>query len=250
MVNTIISLVWFVLLTVTIIAAINSKGKQEKLIFIISLFLLVYKTVEQVYYIAIGVKTPFPVELSAVTYFVFSIVMLFKIKKLEEIAVFCALISGFFFMLTFIVTGGKTFDYSGSLFKKIMAVVNHSLLYAGGLLKLKFNSYPSYGKYKVICGLGVLVFYSWVMKQMFDFEGRFVFIHQLMTADIVFMVFPTLKEFGFFLPLYYTVFIAAVFAGVSLFYRLNKKLYAVHQKQAARKTEMLTDLPLNRTPLT
>jgi hypothetical protein len=197
---------------------------------------LLYKIYDYVSCWIKGYNT-FPVEISAITYFLFSIVYLFKIKKLEQLAVFCALISGFFYMLFFMIFG-KNFNY-GSILNTYLTYFNHSLLYLGAILKMRFIKYEKTEYYKLIFFFAIIIFYSWVMKQFFTFDN-FIFLYKFMDAGIIYMAFPSLESISYFLPSYYVIVLCTFLFVFKLFYVINRKLYCLNLKLQA--------VNLNRQP--
>lgn len=119
-----------------IITMILCKPKDnDKWLKIITLVLLVIKITEYVY---MNIKQGFtyPIEISAITYYMFSIIVLFNIKKLYHIAAFFGIISGLGFFIYYSTLGYiEAFYYE--MGRHAIAVMAHGILLIGGIYLLK-----------------------------------------------------------------------------------------------------------------
>ena len=240
-----ICVLWFAAINAGAFLIFNKKKSADLILTINSLFLLIYKTIEYIYYNIKGFSNAFPVEFSAISYFLFSIVHLFRIKKLEQLAVFCAFISGFFYMLSIIFVGDGMFKYNGGIINTLITLLNHSLLYFGAIIKMKFCKYNSADFYKVFSGMFFMIFYAWALKPLYVENGSVIFIYKLMDASIINMVFPAFKGFSFFMPIYYLIIIVLCLAILSLFYKINRIFY-YYTLKAARKAAIPVHQDLNK----
>jgi len=232
MITTFISVLWFGAVNVIAILLINSKKQAEHLLKFFSCLLLIYKSTEYIYYNIKGYSNAFPVEFSAVTYFLFPIVYLLRIKKLEQLAVFCALFSGFFYMFTFLFVGSGMFKYNGGAFKTLITFFNHSLLYFLAILKLKFYKYNKSDIYKVIVGMFLIIFYAWAMKPFIKLDDSVIFVYKLIDGSIINLIIPSFKGFNNFMPLYYlSIILVSVFA-LNFCYKINRRLYLFNLKKS------------------
>jgi len=118
---------------------LNIRHKREVL-WIISIVMLVYKIIEYVVYFVSGELTKLPIEYSALGYFIFSSVVVFKIKKLYGFAGFVACLSGFGYLIAFPFMGDGSFINHG-VYLTIAALVNHLFLFMGSLFLMTFHEY-------------------------------------------------------------------------------------------------------------
>jgi hypothetical protein len=219
------SVLWFAAINVVAILLINNKKHADRLLNICAWYLFLYKTIEYTYYNIKGNINAFPIEFSAVTYFLFSIVHIFKIKNLEQLAVFCALLSGFFYIITFILAGTSMFKYNGGPLNALSTIFNHSVLYFVAIIKMKFIKFSKSEFFKVIVGMGFIVFYAWAMKPFYVDDGSVLFIYRFMDASIINMIIPSFHVFDKIMPIYYLLIIFLSFGVLKFFYKINRKLY-------------------------
>ena len=130
--------------------------KSEKLVvFILALFasiLLIWKTIEFTYYGLTHTGT-YPIEISHISYFVFSIIILSGIKKLYFTGGIFAFISGCGYTLAGLVSP-KSIVTSLDFPIFVIGVISHMMLLLGGMLTLfKYSKYDLKYFYFPIIGL-------------------------------------------------------------------------------------------------
>jgi hypothetical protein len=118
---------------------LNIRHKRQVL-WVLSVVMLVYKAIEYAYYLLSGELTKLPIEYSALAYFIFSIVIVFKIKKYYGLAGFVACLSGFGYLIAFPFMGDGSFINHG-VYLTIAALVNHLFLFMGSLFLMTFYKY-------------------------------------------------------------------------------------------------------------
>lgn len=124
-------LILSLLLIIIAFLLLNIRHKYQVL-WILSLVMLMYKIIEYFVYGIMGEITKIPIEYSAVAYFIFSIVVVFKIEKLYGLAGFVACLSGFGYLIAFPFMGDGSFINHG-VYLTIAALINHSFLFIGSL---------------------------------------------------------------------------------------------------------------------
>ena len=130
--------------------------KSEKLVvFILALFasvLLIWKTIEFTYYGLTHTGT-YPIEISHISYFVFSVIILSGIKKLYFTGGIFAFISGCGYTLAGLVSP-KSIVTSLDFPIFVIGVISHMMLLLGGMLTLfKYSKYDLKYFYFPIIGL-------------------------------------------------------------------------------------------------
>lgn len=147
---------------------LNIKHKREAL-WIISIIMLVYKIIEYIVYFISGELTKLPIEYSALGYFIFSTVVVFKIKRVYGFAGFVACLSGFGYLIAFPFMGDGSFINHG-VYLTIAALVNHLFLFMGSLFLMTFHEYKK-SDLKIIMNYTVLyVVYVLIVSYFISFD--------------------------------------------------------------------------------
>lgn len=143
----------------------NNPRVSYAIAYTIALYLLIYKIGEYTVWQALGYRMKFPMEFSAVSYVVFSIFVTFRLKKADAFAAFTAILAGVIYEISWIVSPDGHVGVSENSFLSVMAIVNHTLLYFGGILLSSNCRHYSAKKtfWQIILGVGVLVGYSWII---------------------------------------------------------------------------------------
>ena len=147
---------WFSILLASLVIAFSlfvGLIKSEKLVvFILALFasvLLIWKIIEFTYYGLTHTGT-YPIEISHISYFVFSVIILSGIKKLYFTGGIFAFISGCGYTLAGLVSPKSI--VTSPIF--VMGVISHMMLLLGGMLTLfKYSKYDLKYFYFPIIGL-------------------------------------------------------------------------------------------------
>ncbi len=150
---------WFSILLASLVIAFSlfvGLIKSEKLVvFILALFasiLLIWKIIEFTYYGLTHTGT-YPIEISHISYFVFSVIILSGIKKLYFAGGIFAFISGCGYTLAGLVSP-KSIVTSLDFPIFVMGVISHMMLLLGGMLVLfKYSKYNIKHFYFPIIGL-------------------------------------------------------------------------------------------------
>lgn len=198
--------------------------KNSKRVFIMKLFcilLLIYKTVEYTIYGLNLELSKIPIEYSTISYFIFSIAILFNIKKLYGVASFIAFISGFGYLLAFSVVG-HIFIREQGLIITMIALINHTILFYGSMImishhKLNLNEFKSILKFTTI-----YLIYVIVLNVFFDFSKENIFIQMLLGINFV-GIDEKLISYAY---LFYFLVLVIVYIGViKLFFFINRYLF-------------------------
>ena len=136
------------LVSVVVIYLLSVTKQSNKIVKLMCLIMLVFKTTEYVIMNLMGEVT-YPIEISTITYFMFSIVVLFDIKKLFHIASFFAIISGVGFFLYY-----SLFGFISSLYfdvgRHVVAVTFHGILLIGGVYLFSKNVFDKAKKNQML----------------------------------------------------------------------------------------------------
>jgi hypothetical protein len=183
---------------------------------IISALLLVFKLGEYLYKNINGFYT-FPVEISTITYFMFSLIIVFNIKMAFYLASFFAVLCGVGFFVYYSLFGFISSLHFG-LYKHIIAIISHGILLFGGLYIFKHNQFQQEKRssiYLVILGIiaHASLFYI-------DSIQNTTFIYYIIRPD--FLNLFRYVWVNHFLKISYFILLFVIFGQIiHLFYRLN-----------------------------
>lgn len=114
-------------------------GNGDKINKALAIVLLVLKIVEYVYRNLRG-EFVFPIEISTITYFLFSITVIFRLKKWYHVVSFLSIISGLGFFLYY-SSFGFVSSLSFGIMRHVIATLCHGILLIGGLFLLYTNDF-------------------------------------------------------------------------------------------------------------
>lgn len=195
----------FLLVNLIIFLLRNKPKVCYVIIFCVAVYFLITKTVEYVQWQLKGRHLHFPVEISALAYFIFGITVVFRIKKLNAFASFVAVIAGLVYSVTFwflpekFIQNGQFHDYL------IKAIINHHLLYLSGMfLTINIEKFEKKSIIFTLIGVGGLVLYSWLIHLFTDYsivEGKPVIIEITdgTILDRVFTSYPAIAKVVYFI---------------------------------------------------
>lgn len=188
---------------------------QDKIVKLLSFTVLVIN-------IFLFAKNPWkiPVEFSTVSYFVVPLILLMNMKRLEVWAVYSSIMSGFFYYLTMITTGGaiyNTYPYI-SVYTSLFC---HGSLYFIGMLKLKTILYDEKKSYKIIIGNLFILAWAIYIRPDITLQSR-IFIYEIIDGDLVRAF--TSSYLWIYLPVYYVLLSYLVYKSSKGLYKFNKFL--------------------------
>lgn len=198
------------------------KKKRRLILLIICAVLFVYKTIQYIYYQAAGNRNFVPMEFSQVAYFIFpiSIFLSRKTKALMPVSVFCAIIAGFFYNLSWMVSA-KSFFERDTVYQMITGFVFHNILYFGGMLVITNEKMPIKRSWQLPLGVAGIIGWHYLMHALVD-NDRDIVLKSICEADILHTVMPTIADKPIILSLYYTLAITLLFGAFWAFYAANK----------------------------
>jgi len=210
------------LLSLAIIYLMRKFNQGEKLVFYLSMFLLLYKAFEYGYLNVTG-HLAYPMEISTVTYFMFSIIYLFKIKKFYHVAAFFGIISGIGFFSYYTTLGFMSTLYFG-IYKHIMATIFHGILLIGGAYLMMTHQFTRQNKYAIY--LVMLLILTHALSFYTDGIKGTTFIYFIIHPD--FLMISNNVWINYIVKLAYNMSISMGFIYlVKLYYRLTDGLHGV-----------------------
>ena len=252
---------WWLSLSVLIVAVAliiaafllrNNRKLSVQVLFGLSLFLLVFKTVEFASYRGAG-KALYPVEFSHLSYFILGATMVTGVKKMRPFAGLCAFISGLAYLLATTAAPSSVYNDAYSIYFMIVSITQHLLLLFSGLLLLfAFDRYSIKDIWISILGvIAIFVFSALVYNRIIykDFANRdAMVIIYILTGTILKYVLPT----GFVIPIWLRVvtiivMMAILIGAFAAYYLVNNKIFDKREKNGNALKD--TDYELGIIPL-
>ncbi|OHE40418.1 MAG: hypothetical protein A2102_00375 [Tenericutes bacterium GWF2_38_8] len=204
------------------------QGKPRKItLYTLAIGLFLYKAIEYTIYGLNMQLNKIPLEFSTMSYFIFSISVIFNIKKLSSVAAFCAFVSGIGYLLSFMVIGNQYFENNGFQLA-VMAFLNHSILFLGSMLLVKQIDFNSKEISNILKFTFVYVFYVIIMNQLIPFTQQYIFIRVLLGADLLSSLFPNHVFTSYEYLLYFLLIFTIYRVFISLFFLIGKTIGRNH----------------------
>ena len=132
----ILSILFIILLT----KIIKNKKIINIMLLILSIILLIWKTLEFGYY-AYTNKGIYPVEFSHISYFIVSLILIFSLKKLYFTAGLLSFISGLLYTIVALISPSNMINTNSKTII-IFGIISHMiLLFIGSILLFKYQKY-------------------------------------------------------------------------------------------------------------
>lgn len=196
--------------------------------------LLVYKSIEYTLYGLHLDLSKIPIEYSTLTYFIFSITVLFNIKKLIPLASFMGFVSGFGYLLSLMFLANSYFEHNGT-YVTLMAFINHSIVFIGGIILMKDYTFQKIAKKDILIFTSLYIVYVVIIERMVTFTQSFIFIRMLLGGDILKELFPQINPTSYDYLFYFFILFIIYYLVINLFIWINHQL--CHFKQGDRKHE-------------
>jgi hypothetical protein len=190
--------------------------------------LLIYKTIEYTLYGLFLDITKIPLEYSTLSYFIFSIAVLFNLKKMMPIASFMGFISGIGYLISFIFLADRYMEQNG-FHVTMMAFINHSILFLGSMLVMNGISFHNVTRKSILTFTGIYVIYVIVINRFVSFTQPFIFIRMLLGGDLLVYLFGNQQISSYDYLLYFLILFFLYQIVIQLFLKLNHILYTIKQ---------------------
>ena len=193
----------------------------------VAAYLLIYKTGELIWLKPWDNNYRFPVELSALSYCLFGIFVVFRIHKFDSFPVFVALLSGIIYSVYFCLVPDCYIRDMDTPFSLSMSIVNHHALYFGAMLLISnVRRFPIHHIWQQIAGVALLTGYAWVIYIFTDYHtvmGKPIII-QISDSSILGWLFQ-IQKFQIWHKIVYYVFVFFTVGSIlAMFYLLNHKM--------------------------
>ncbi len=192
-------------------------------LWITALFLLGYKIWE---YVPAG---RWPLDFSAMTYFLFAVAVLLPVRPLKAAASFSGMLAGVCFIVTLILLPEMQYDSQPNGLCLIMAILNHNLLFTGGMILAGRYPFKKTDLFWIGGWLVLAIACIEVLTHCFGFTQSNAVFTDILDGTIVFQL--TGNTFAlpwWYYALYYPCCLALLCLLLFLFFKVNKLL----QKQA------------------
>lgn len=214
------------LLVVEVLTARFLTGKNrlaERIaVWVLGAYFLFYKSWEY------GPFEALPLDLSAMSYFLFGIAAFVPFRPLKAAASFSAMLSGIIYAATMTLYPESHFASlpSNIYFLVSMALVNHNLMLVGGILMSSIYKYERTDYVWIFGWMGFFVAYVALLVYGYEVNIGTSSILGILHGTLVAEVLGVEMTVGYFI-IYYTVFFALFGALMYGYYRLNR---AFHKK--------------------
>ncbi len=214
----------FVALNLVIWLLRNKPALSYAIAWTVAAYLLIYKTVELISWQLAGENYKFPVEFSAISYFAFGIFVTFRLKKADTFPMFAAVLTGTIYSMFFWISPDSYVYDMETPYLFTMAIINHHLLYFGGMLMTaNVRRFSLRYWWQHLVGIGLLVGYSWLIYIFTNyniFVGKPIII-QITDGTILNWLFDS-KKLVTMHKVYYGLFVFGIVSSIFvLFYWLN-----------------------------
>lgn len=211
---------------ITLLVALIPIKYRKHLIFIAALFLFFFKTIEYTSYALTFQMDKIPVEFSTITYFVFSLTILFNLKFLKPFATFSAFISGTGYLLSFIFLGQYYFEVLPT-FNATMAFIDHGLLFMASILMMRNDFYRNATTRNLMWLSAFYMVYALLVNYIVPYSDQYIFIRMLLSGQLIHYVLPSLELNAYMYMLYFLLIIGGFRLIIWLFHTLNKHIYDI-----------------------
>ncbi len=210
----------FVAINVIIFLLRNKPALSYAIAWSIAAYLLVYKIGELIVWQLSGLHYKFPVEFSAVSYFAFGIFVTFRLHKADTFPIFASVLTGTVYSMFFWISPDSYVNDRETPYLFTMAILNHHLLYFGGmLLTVNVRRFSLRYWWQHLVGLGLIVGYSWIIYIFTDYS--IVIIIQITDGTILHWLFKS-ETLLTMHKVYYGLFVFGIVAPIfTIFYLLN-----------------------------
>lgn len=212
-----------IILVISFCLLFLSNSTRNIIIYVFSICLLLYKSIEYTIYGLHLEVSKIPIEYSTITYFLLSVAVIFQLNKLKPIAAFMGFISGLGYMITFSFLG-ESYIANNGLYLTIMAFINHSLVLIIGLLLMREQKFRVLDKKSILLFTTIYVIYVLVVSYFVTFKQTYIFILMLLGGDILNMIVPNGQASSFDYLLYFLIILLVYRVVINIFIRFNHRL--------------------------
>lgn len=162
-----------------------------------------------------------PVELSTVAYFVIPTIVFLNLTKIDNWAVYSAVMAGGIYYLAMVVFGTRIYgDYPP--YSVYTSLFNHASVLTYAIVTLKLKPFPKQDRYIIWIGLALSIVWALLIRPVVTHTG-IIFIYEILDASIVSLYFEHLVPFSTIG--YYILLAVFLYTSSNLVHWLSKALY-------------------------
>jgi len=193
------------------------------ILYVLASALFLYKACEYTIYGLNLQLTKIPIEFSTMTYFIFSITVIFNLRKLNSIAAFCSFISGIGYLISFMFIGDQFISGNGWVLTS-MAFINHAILFLGSMLLIRQIKIDRHEMNKILKFTFFYVIYVVLMNQFVQFTQSYIFIRILLGGDVLSALYPGHMFSSYEYLLYFLILYSVYRFCISIFFMIAKRI--------------------------
>ncbi|QWB95187.1 hypothetical protein KHQ89_04245 [Mycoplasmatota bacterium] len=209
----------------TIFSYKHYNKKQQQLIIMTLLYVLFFLKLTEytIYGLTLNIQK-IPIEFSTISYFIFSISMIFHIKWLKPFATFGAFLSGLGYLVSFIFLG-KSYFMELTLYDASMAFLNHAILFYTSILVMKHDMFVQKNNKSFYIFTLLFLAYYIVVHRFISFSNPYIFINVLLQGDILKEIIQNNEVTTLIFMIYFSSLLLLYRIMISIFHVINKKIY-------------------------
>lgn len=209
-----------IVMTVFLIKYLGKDSSKMKYVKIISWILLIYKLFQYTY-LSITEGFTFPVEISTITYFLFTIIVVIGKEKYYHIASFFGILSGFGYFTYYSIFGYLATFHLG-MYDLVIAIFSHGILFAGGVYLSKITPFKRAKQYQIF----LVLFFILIHAALFyaDKTEGTTFIYNIVKPTFLDITNSDFLNLGVKL-LFYGAWISFILICTKIFYKMNQKYH-------------------------
>jgi hypothetical protein len=190
-----------VLITGVMLSKLNQQTRHRTTL-LLAWTLFLYKLIEYTIHALHFRLEKIPLEFSTITYFIFSITVIFNLKHAKTIAAFMSFITGIGYLASFIFLG-KSYYAQNGFYITTAALINHSIVYLGSMMMMKNITWTQNEEKKILIFTFIYMIYVALANMFISFPQPFIFIRMLLGADILYILVPKTTYTSYMYLLYY-----------------------------------------------
>lgn len=217
--------VFILIISFTFFSYTYFNKKQHQVIIMTLLYVLFFLKLTEytIYGLTLNIEK-IPIEFSTISYFIFSISMIFKIKWLKPFATFAAFLSGLGYLISFIFLG-KAYFTELTLYEASMAFLNHAILFYTSVLVMKHNMFVQKNNKSFYIFTLIFLTYFLIVHRFVSFNNPYIFINMLLKGDILKELIHSNDIPNIAFAIYFSSLLVIYRITISIFHLINKKIY-------------------------
>ncbi len=208
-------------LTILFILFIGKKPMNMRYIKSLSILLFSYK-IMQYTYLSFTQGLTYPVEISTVTYFLFSFIVILGKERLFHIASFFGILSGFGYFIYYSIWGSVATYHLGT-YDLIIALISHGIVFSGGVyLFRRYYLNPKHFK-EIYITIFIMILHAFIFY--YNMDSGTTFIYNIVKPNYLLSSERPIMNISFF----YAALLTGYSIFVYLFYKINGRIHHLNR---------------------